>query len=87
MSFAGLDADPRVLIVQYEDTVLEAERAFERVLGFLDAPYDPVVVEDVFATSVSRHSPPTIDDAIRHACDRLQVRLDAQYAAAVGWTD
>jgi hypothetical protein len=40
----NLNTDPRVLIAQYEDTVLNQEKAFRRIFGFLGFPYDPAIV-------------------------------------------
>ena len=82
----ALDQDPRVLIVQYEDAVLNKERGFRRIFDFLGFPYDPAVIGDVFTSSVRKNAPPDIDPAIREVCDALTVRLDAEYARTSGWT-
>lgn len=80
-----LDKDPRVLIVQYEDTVLNREKGFRRVFDFLGFPYDPAIIGDVFASSVSKNPRPVIDPAIQEVCDILTVRLDEQYARTSEW--
>lgn len=82
----NLDKDPRVLIVQYEDTVLNKERALRRVFDFLGFPYDPAVIDDIFASSVGKHPWPGTDPAIKEVCDALQARLDAEYARTSDWT-
>lgn len=76
----NLHADPRVLILQYEDAVLNPEQVFKRVLAFLELPYDPGIIEDVFSSSVNKHPWPGIDPSIQRTCDALKDRLDGQYA-------
>ena len=80
-----LDKDPRVLLVQYEDAVLNKEKGFRRVFDFLGFPYDPAIIGDVFAGSVSKNPMPEIDPAIREICNDLKARLDAQYAMTSDW--
>ena len=75
-----------MLIVQYEDTVLHKEKAFRRVFGFLGFPFDPEIIDGIFASSVGKHSRPAIEPAIQEVCDALQSRLDAQYAGTRDWT-
>ena len=82
----NLHMDPRVLIVQYEDTVLNTEKAFRRIFGFLGFPYDPAIIKDVFASSVGKHAWLGIDPAIQGVCDALKARLDAHYARMSDWT-
>ena len=82
----NLHTDPRVLIVQYEDTVLNKEKAFRRIFDFLGFPFDPSVIEGIFASSVGKHLWPGIDPAIQEICDALKARLDAHYAGTSGWT-
>lgn len=81
----NLHRDPRVLIVQYEDTVLNKEKAFQRIFGFLGFPYDPAVIDGIFGSSVGKHRWPGIDTRIQEICDALQVRLDEHYAAMKNW--
>lgn len=76
----NLHVDPRVLIVQYEDTVLNTEKAFRRIFGFLGFPFDPTIIDDIFASSVGKHPRPAIDPAIQEVCNALKARLDADYA-------
>ncbi len=75
----NLHLDPRVLLVQYEDTVLNQEKAFRRIFGFLGCPYDPRIVNNIFASSVGKRPWPGIDSRIRGVCDTLKTRLDMQY--------
>jgi len=82
----NLHLDPRVLLVQYEDTVLNPEKAFRRIFGFLGFPYDPAIIKDVFASSVGKHPRPDIDPAIQEVCDALQARLDVHYSSTSDWS-
>jgi hypothetical protein len=81
----NLSNDPHVLIVQYEDTVQNKEKAFQRIFDFLGFPYDPVIIKDIFSSSVGKHPRPVIDPAIREVCNALQTRLDAHYARTSEW--
>lgn len=82
----NLHADRRVLLVQYEDTVLNQERAFRRIFDFLGLPYERSATEHVFASSVGKHPWPGGDPAIKEVCDALKARLDAQYAMTSKWS-
>jgi hypothetical protein len=82
----NLNTDPRVLIMQYEDTVQNPVQAFQRVFRFLGLPFDPAVVDDVFASSVGKNTWSGVDPAIEEICDALKARLDAQYAGTSDWT-
>ena len=80
-----LDKDPRVLLVQYEDTVLNKERSFRRISDFLGIPYDPAIISDVFASSVGKHSWPGVEQRVQEVCEDLKTRLDARYAETSDW--
>lgn len=82
----NLDMDPRALLIQYEDTVMNKEKAFRKIFDFLGFPFDSVVVENVFASSVGKNPCPGINPAIQAVCDALKERLDAHYARSSGWT-
>jgi hypothetical protein len=82
----NLHMDPLVLIVQYEDTVLNQEKVFRRICDFLGFPYDPAIINGIFASSVDKHPWPGIDPRIQEVCDALKTRLDAHYAETSGWT-
>jgi hypothetical protein len=82
----SLHMDPRVLLVQYEDTVRHKERAFRRIFNFLRFPYDPAIIDDIFASSVRKHPWPDIDPAIQDVCGALQARFNAHYAKTGNWT-
>lgn len=82
----NLHKDPRVLLVQYEDTVRHRERAFRRVFGFLGLPYHPVIIDGIYSSSVGKHPWQGVDRAVQDACEALQVRLDTHYARTSQWT-
>jgi hypothetical protein len=81
----NLHQDARVLLVQYEDAVLNKERAFRRVFDFLGFPYHPEIIGDVFASSVGKHPWPGVDPAVEEVCRSLQARLDQVYAETSDW--
>jgi len=76
----NLHSDARVLIVQYEDAVLNQENAFQRICRFLGVPFDPAILEGVSTSSVGKHSRPSVDPAIEEVCGALKARLDEQFA-------
>jgi hypothetical protein len=75
----NLHNDPRVLIVQYEHTVFNKEEAFQRIFDFLGCPYDPAIIDGIFASSVAKHKWPGIDPLIQELCDDLKAQLDLQF--------
>lgn len=77
-----LHENPNVLLVQYEDTVLNQEKAFQRIFDFLGFPYAPEIISNIFAGSVNKHPWPGIDPRIKEVCDALKIRLDTFYAKA-----
>ncbi len=81
----NLYRDPRVLLVQYEDTVLHKEMALRRVFDFLGFPFDPVTMEDIYASSVGKHPRPALDPAVQMLCSELQSQLDHHYASVCSW--
>lgn len=73
----GLDRDPRVLPVRYETLVASPTREAERVFAFLGIPFSERYTARVHATSVSRRSPPELDEEVETLCRDLLQRLDA----------
>ena len=80
-----LHINPQVLLVQYEDAVLNKEKAFQRIFDFLGFPYESVIIKDVFESSVGKHPLPDINPAIKEVCDTLKNRLDKNYEQTSGW--
>lgn len=83
----GLNEDPRVLLVQYEDTVQNPERALRRIFDFLGHPYDESTVARIFTSSVGKHPWPDIDRRIEVACDTLKRDLDDHYEGSLSPDD
>ena len=77
----GLDRDPRVLWVRYEDLVAEPTARFARIFDFLDLPFDPDFVGAVHARSVGRDASPELSPAVRELCEGMLERLEATYRA------
>ncbi len=80
----GLDRDSRVLLLSYEDAVLNSEAAFRRVFDFLGFPYHPEVIGRIFSSSVGRHPWPGAEPRIVELCDALEARLDERHRATGG---
>jgi hypothetical protein len=71
----GLDRDPRVLLVEYEAMVSEPSYNVRLVCDFLGLDYTSALGAGVFATSIRRRKPPSIDPRIREQCDGLRERI------------
>lgn len=82
----GLNMDARVLLVHYEDTVLNPERAFRRIFDFLGFPYHPDATTHVFAGSLGKNRWPGVEPRVQTLCDDLTARLDTQYGETINWT-
>jgi hypothetical protein len=76
-----LHQDPRVYIVQYEAAVQNQEKEFRKIFEFLGFPYDPVIIEGIFTSSVGKHPWPGIEPRLEEVCEALQERLDESFAA------
>jgi hypothetical protein len=74
-----LHQDPRVHIVQYEAAVQNQEKEFRKIFEFLGFPYDPVIIEGIFASSVRKHPWPGIEPRLQKVCEALQERLDESF--------
>ncbi|ADE15266.1 conserved hypothetical protein [Nitrosococcus halophilus Nc 4] len=72
----GLDRDPRVRLVCYEQLVQRQHETFDELFAFLGIAYTPRVSRQVVASSVRRRSPPEIDPAIRQVCNALSARIE-----------
>jgi hypothetical protein len=77
----GLDRDPRVLPVSYEALVSDPHQHFQTVFEFLGLSYTPDVAAGVFASSIQRRQPPSIEPAVRSHCEQLRERIRENLAA------
>lgn len=76
----GLDRDPRVLLVRYEELVSNGETPFRRLFEFAGVPFEPRFLEAVFDTSVGKRPFPAIDTRVAARCDALLARLEEAHA-------
>lgn len=79
----GLDENPRVMLVQYEDLVRDPQGAFGRVFSLLNCPLEPEHLESVFRSSIGKESFPAIEPRIKSLCEAMQSRFDERYQASV----
>lgn len=74
----GLDADPRVRWVGYEQLVADPDRTLADVFGFAGLrDWSPWVRRYVHVRSVGKAPPADIEPPIRALCDALAARFDA----------
>jgi hypothetical protein len=76
-----LDQDSRVLPVSYEALVSDPHQHFKKVFEFLGLTYTPAVAAGVFASSIQRRHPPSIEPAVRSHCEQLRDRMRETLAA------
>lgn len=67
----GLDKDPRVTTVTYENFVADPHGHGTALLHWLHLKPDPRILKKVNARSVGRHDPPGIEPAIAKLCAEL----------------
>lgn len=81
----GLDRDPAVTLVGYENLVnwpaLECRRIFE----FAGLQFHPRIVRPVHAVSVGRRPAPTLDPQVEELCERLWERFVGKLSRADGF--
>jgi hypothetical protein len=77
----GLNRDPRVLTVRYEDLVTRPETESERVYVHAGCEFQPEFAAGVFSSSVGRTPNPALEPEIRSLCDAMTARLDAEHAS------
>jgi hypothetical protein len=79
----GLDRDPRVELVKYEDVVRDPDRFLRRAFDFVGCGYRSEWAASVFRTSVKKKDPPVLRDEYRDLCRTLLDRLDTEYRRRV----
>jgi hypothetical protein len=72
----GLERDPRVLLVRYEDLVSSGEEPFHRLFDFAGIPFEPRFREGVSDASIGKRPFPPIDPRVVARCDELLARLE-----------
>lgn len=74
----GLDRDPRVRLIFYEDLVREPARVLRETLDFLDIEdWSPWIVRYVHPRSVGKSPPAPIEAPVRQLCESLRQRFAA----------
>lgn len=71
----GLDRDPRVLLVSYENLVSQPQAEFGRIFDFLDIKFTPWMGKNIFASSIGKSHDPEIDAPIRQLCEDMMGRF------------
>jgi hypothetical protein len=73
----GLDRDPRVRVVRYENLVRDPRSELRNVFGFLGLPgWSPWISRYIHPKSVGKAPRADIEPAIRELCDSLTARFD-----------
>jgi len=78
----GLKQEARVKLVRYESVVANSQPEFQALCQFLGIPFEPQMVEGIFASSVKQAELPNLDPAVRRACDALWQQLCRETEAA-----
>lgn len=74
----GLDRDPRVKVMRYEDLVSDPARQLMEVFQFLGLPgWSPWISRYMHVKSVGKSPRADIEPGIRSVCEGLQARFDA----------
>ncbi len=74
----GLDRDPRVALLRYEDWVREPERKLQNLCRFLELPdCGPWMTRYIHDASVRKTQPPNLLPEVESVCAQLMSRFDA----------
>jgi hypothetical protein len=72
----GLNRNPQVLLVRYENLVQQPAESFRRVYEHLELPFDERHLRSVSRESVGKERFPSIDPKVASWCEGLLARLD-----------
>jgi hypothetical protein len=78
-----LDSNPNVMLMRYEDLVLEPEMEMQRMMHFVGAAYDNSIIEDVTDRSIGKGIDVELAPEIDHVCSELLFKLNQTYDAKV----
>lgn len=67
----GLDTNPDVMLVRYEDLVTNPKNEFSRIFAFLELKYTARVSRKVVASSIRKRPSPPIEEGVREVCEHL----------------
>jgi hypothetical protein len=74
----GLDRDPRVLPVCYEELIVDPETVMRRVCKHLDVSYYPFMIKGIHARSLGKQKAPDINVEIKKLCDDMYASLEVR---------
>lgn len=66
-----LDKEKRVLLLRYEKLVTTPEESLRAITNFIGIPFSTKMIRYIHARSISRHSPPEINQSVQKLCDEL----------------
>jgi len=72
----GLYVRRDVLLLNYEELVRDPNDVVRRAYGFVGLEFRDKYIKDVFASSVGRRPPPTIDPEVNELCANMLARLE-----------
>jgi len=72
-----ISTDPRVMIVKYENLVLDSEYELSRIFNFFDLPYKQRYTNDIRADAVNRKVAYDIHTDIRKLCEEMSDQLNS----------
>lgn len=78
----GLQDHPRMMLVKYENLVLDPARGFPPLFAHIGSPFNPSYIARVRPDSVGRKEPPPASPELLALCAELQARLDERAAAS-----
>jgi hypothetical protein len=77
-----IPAQPRALLVKYEDLSTDPQRHFPRVFRFVGEALKPGYLSAIHAGSVRRRALQDVPDDVAEACQRLHGEIDRRYVLA-----
>jgi hypothetical protein len=80
----GLEQDPRVLPVKYEDLVARPREVTGRLFDFIACAFKAEYAQGIDASHIGKTPLPGLRPEIRALCDRLMRRFDERYALDSG---
>jgi hypothetical protein len=79
-----LHTHPRVITIQYETIVCQPAPIMRSICDFIGIRFEEKLMKDVHGNSIRKQEPPTLDPAIRAACNSIWMQLLAANPAATG---
>lgn len=80
----GLDKDPRVLLVKYEDLAAKPCEQGRRIFDFIDRTFETAYASGIVASHLGKATTPRLNPEINAICDRLMQRLTDCYSTRPG---